>query len=277
MAAVILRIRGPLDANLAGLGWAMLMLLVGGALATICARILWIRDDLTLVDGGVCDNLGPAFALLSKDNRYPELPGFAGADVPGLMLVVDASKPFTLLNTGWRGLGELIPLRVRGAQRSVLKLLGNANSMARKHVIALLLSPEGPTIGAIVSIGDVPEPDGERDWPTVVEQAKKIPTTLDTLKRDSIEVLLIQSYRLTQAVLEAHGVASNRTRSGEEICTLVESSSTKEAKKVFTKAGGPYARQYNRVNGISVNVCIILGIAALLPFMYWIYGLGLFP
>ncbi|MFE1500457.1 hypothetical protein ACFW89_36015, partial [Streptomyces albidoflavus] len=93
-AGVILRIFGPLDAGWAGLFLAALLLVYGGAVAMFCARALWIRGDLTLVDGGVCDNLGPAFALLSKDDRYPQLPKLAGADVPGLMLVVDASNLF---------------------------------------------------------------------------------------------------------------------------------------------------------------------------------------
>ena len=272
VAAVILRICGPLDSSLGGLGVAMLLLLSGGALAMICARTLWIRDDLTLVDGGVCDNLGPAFALLSKDDRYPELPRLAGANVPGLMLVVDASKPFALISAGWRGLGELIPLRVRGAQRSVLKLLGNANAMARKHVVALLLSPEGSTVGAVISIGDVPESDGERDWPAVTEQAKRIPTTLDALKADAVGCLLMQSYRLTQSLLSAHGVATLKARSPQEIYALAESPADKETMKLISKAKGPYARQYSRVFWMSLSVIAILVVAVLFALTRVVFG-----
>ncbi|MER7108844.1 hypothetical protein [Streptomyces sp. NPDC000229] len=269
---MILRIFGPLDAGWADFFLAALLLVYGGAVAMFCARALWIRGDLTLVDGGVCDNLGPAFALLSKDDRYPQLPKLAGADVPGLMLVVDASKPFALLNKGWRGLGELIPLRVRGAQRSVLKLLGNANSMARKHVIALLLSAEGPTVGAIVSIGDIPEPDGGLDWLAMVEQVKKIPTTLDALNADSVGVLLMQSYRLTQSVLSAYGVASIRRRSAEEVCALAESSAAKEMVKVLAKPRGPYARLYARVRLISFTVTAILSGAVSYVILFRVFG-----
>ena len=168
----------------------MVLLAVGCAMAVISARILWLRDDMVLVDGGVCDNLGAAFALLSRDDRYPDLRIIAGADSPGLMLVVDASKPFTELDVKGRRLGELVPLRLRGAQRSVLKLLGNANAAARKHVIELLLGSGGATTGAVVSIDKVPAPSDEKpdairsaevaaDWTAVVEMTKATPTTLD--------------------------------------------------------------------------------------------------
>lgn len=167
LSALAMRLAGPLSDNE---NWRSTvpifaaMVLGGAAMASLCARTLWVRDDLTLVDGGVCDNLGTAFALLAQDTRYPDLPRIAGTDKPGLILVVDASQPFTAPEPGWRGFGELIPLRLRGAQRTVLKLLGNANSMARKRAIQLLLSPGFSSAGAIVSIEQIPELGHGQDW-----------------------------------------------------------------------------------------------------------------
>jgi hypothetical protein len=228
VGAVAIRILGPLDAGWSGLGIAAALLMVGCAIAYLSVRMLWLRDDMVLVDGGVYDNLGAAFALLAKDDRYPELPGIAGADSPGLMLVVDASKPFTEQDKRSRGLGELVPLRVRGAQRSVLKLLGNANSAARKLVVELVLRSEGPITGDVVSISDIPnstdrsgakwEYERVLDWPATVKRTTTAtPTTLDALEIRTIHGLLLQSYRLTQSKLAEHGVELIRERTSGQI------------------------------------------------------------
>ncbi|MFJ6054846.1 hypothetical protein [Streptomyces sp. NPDC092307] len=262
LAAFVMRMVGPLDGpvkdGLVDLVLSLALLVFGVSVAVLCARVLWVRDDnLTLVDGGVCDNLGAAFALLSGDDRYPELPGLAGADRPGLMLVVDASKPFALLKRDWRGLGELIPLRLRGAQRSVLQLLGNANAMARKHIIALVLKSEGPTTGAVVSLSDVPAPSDGLDWPTVVERSMKVKTTLDALTPDAVHSLMLQAYRLTQASLVEYGAELTRVRSAEDVSALVEKPATERVTALLEEGRGPYARRSLRVRSTHLWLTVI--------------------
>lgn len=266
VSAIAARILGPLDDGWADFGIALVVLLASGFVALLCAWALWVHDSLTLIDGGVCDNLGSAFALLSQDDQYERLSLLAGTDVPGLMLVVDASRPFALLDARWRWLGELIPLRLRGAQRTMLKLLGNANAVARKRIVEQLLKESGS--GALVSIDDTPPPSDGVDWPSVVELAKRTPTTLDALDRWTVNVLLLQAYRLTQTALTAHGVEMTRVRSQAEINDLVETT-TKEIKAVTGKGKGPYARQYVRVRRIT-KVIEIPAPMIFSIFCYWV-------
>jgi hypothetical protein len=267
--AVALRILGPLDDGWKDLAVAVAVLLIGGGIAILSGRILWIPDNLILVDGGVCDNLGAAFALLAKDDRYPELPRIAGADTPGLMLVIDASKPFTPADGSFSGLGELIPLRIRGAQRSVLKLLGNANASARKHVIQLLLNTDGPTTGAVVAITDVPGPSDGLDWPEVVKRTQATPTTLDQLDVQTTRDLVLQAYRLTHAVLVAHGVEINKVRSGNDINDLVGGTVPLTVREILGRGKGPYARQVVRVRRISQAVHLTLSAAVVTGVGWW--------
>ncbi|MFG2613630.1 hypothetical protein [Streptomyces anulatus] len=270
-SALTMRIVGPLSGNE---DWAdkipiLAGILLGGAiLAGACAWSLRSQDNLALVDGGVCDNLGTAFALLAKDNRYPALANIAGTDQKGLILVVDASQPFTSLKPGWRGLGELVPLRVQGAQRSVLKLLGNANSAARKHVIQFLLSPGSPTTGAVVSIQQVPSQDDGQDYSDLTERTTRVKTTLDALANEVVRDLLLQSYRLTQSVLVTHGVTLTVKRSEEQLNLLAEPNAG-EIAMIYEQAKGPYARKDNKATRNGTVATVLLGFVITFCLMAW--------
>lgn len=266
--AVLMRIFGPLNQGWGDFGVAVGILAGGLLLAVLAARILWVPHGLALVDGGVCDNLGAAFALLSEDDRYPDLPAVAGADVPGLMLVIDASKPFDAGTTTWRGVGELIPLRLRGAGRSVLTLLGTANAAARKHVIERILEAGGAFTGAVISITQVPQDSDGLNWPSVVQSTKSTPTTLSPLDVQTVRDLILQSYRLTQSVLLNHGATLNNVRSGKEINALVGGTVPSEVKMVLDEGRGPYARQVRRVR-FTVRIVHATFVAVALAFAFW--------
>jgi hypothetical protein len=267
--AVGTRILGPLDGGWQDFFLAALALVAGCALAFLSARALWTPGKLVLVDGGVCDNLGAAFALLSSDEHYPELPQLAGAEAPGLMLVVDASKPFVPSDSTVRGLGELVPLRLRGAQRSVLKLLGNANAAARKHVIQLLLDANGPTKGALIAITDVPPASDGLDWPEIAKQTQATPTTLSALDVETTRNLVLQAYRLTQAALVSHGVTMERVRSGNEINALVGGTVPQQVNEILDRRNGPYARQAVRVRRLSQAIHFVLSAVAITAVGWW--------
>ncbi|MGH2613613.1 MAG: hypothetical protein ACRDJC_00090 [Thermomicrobiales bacterium] len=224
-----------LDPGPVGLLEAVILVSTGIVLADISAWILRPRDDLLLVDGGVCDNLGAAFAVLTNDTAYATLPAVAGATSPGLLLlVIDASKPVNVPDVRSARLDELIPRRFRGAQRSIVKLLGRANAAARSHAIRVLLDGDGPIIGDLVSISDVPSLSAAdalalqragvvaEDWwsGVVANRTKVTPTTLGALDHVTVSSLLLQSYRLTQNRLESRGIALTRERTVEEIVEL---------------------------------------------------------
>ncbi|MCH6229716.1 hypothetical protein MK786_03090 [Microbacterium sp. CFH 31415] len=216
VAAVAMRISGILSGR-DGLVLALAGIATGAIVAWGCARLLRSTDTLTLVDGGVCDNLGAAFSLLARDDRYAGLPALAGSDEPGLMLVVDASKPFS---TGkGSDLEELVPLRLRGAQRSMLALLNSANASARRHVIQTSLAANGPLRGAFVSIGQAPTvaPDDFAQAGSLAQENSAVPTTLSARTPDVVFRLIVQGYRLTQAELVRAGRRLERTRSDADI------------------------------------------------------------
>jgi hypothetical protein len=270
--ATCMRVFGPLDRGWRDFAIALVLVVAGILGAALAARILHVADGLVLVDGGVCDNLGAAFAILSKDNRYPALPSLATAGQPGLMLVVDASKPFNPHERDRQGLGDLVPLRLRGAQRSVLKLLGNANSAARRHVIELLLKTDGPVKGAIVSITHVPTDSEGLDWTSVVAQTSSTPTTLSPLEIQTVRNLILQSYRLTQGILVREGVTIERKRSVSEINALVGGTVPTEVHKVLRHGHGPYARQASRVRAISYGTYTIASAATMIGAIWWWWG-----
>jgi hypothetical protein len=88
-------------------------------LALFCAgRGRLTSDHVQLVDGGVYDNLGAAFSLLTDDDRYPALGDQLGVADEGLLLVVDASKQLSIIEPARRSrLTGLIPLRLLALHR----------------------------------------------------------------------------------------------------------------------------------------------------------------
>jgi hypothetical protein len=185
------------------------------------------------------------------------------------MLVVDASKPFVPSDSTVRGLGELVPLRLRGAQRSVLKLLGNANAAARKHVIQLLLDADGPTQGALIAITDVPQASDGLDWTDITQTTQSTPTTLSALDMETTRNLVLQAYRLTQAALASHGVNLDRVRSGSEINALVGGMASQEVREVLDRRQGPYARQAVRVPRVSQAIHFLVSAVVIVATGWW--------
>lgn len=293
VGALAMRVFGALP-GWVGLVGSLVCATVGTLAAFGSVGLLRSSDDLVLVDGGVCDNLGAAFTLLSKDDRYSELPRIAGSDKAGLMLVIDASKPFTAMARNGTGLGDLIPLRIRGAQRSMVQLLGNANAAARKHVIEVALNSSGPVTGAIVSISAVPEPitdaaarwenDRKIDSVDLVDVTSKTPTTLDALPPSTVLSLVLQGYRLTQSALTKHGVHLTRIRTVRDIVNdvFLSPGSSSLARKYFDafpsvdpkiagrlrkspdpRGKGPYARRSRFISWVARGVHVtVLGTVA---------------
>lgn len=232
LAAVLARLWGPLSGEIwpgsgeiwPGLAIMLVLVCAGVGLAVLAGWLLSTSKQLVLVDGGVCDNLGSAFSLLVNDKRYPDLPGTARLDQADLMLVIDAGRPFSPPDKEKRGIGGLFPLRLSGAQRSVLALLGNANGTARKQVIKNAFSASNLVIaGEVLSISDTPaalgtsdsdvagsEWDLDRglDWSEIVDRTKSTATTLDVLDWHTSSDLLVHGYRLTQQALEKHGISA---------------------------------------------------------------------
>lgn len=257
VVAVILRMLAPYNGEVID-PWLPIVLVVAGALVVVVsARILTLRERVVLVDGGVCDNLGAAFTLLAEDERYPDLHTIAGTDAGGAMLVVDASKPFSELDVASRSMVSLLPLRIRGAQRSVLQLMGNANSVARKQAIQLLLQRGIPFVGDVISIQDAPESAGEAGAHLAARNAAT-PTTLAALERDTVRRLLLQSYRLTQEHLERRGVASLRRRTDADFDALVDAEVVTRVAASMAKPPGPYGRTKRRTSWI-VNLSVVVG------------------
>ncbi len=149
--------------------------LAGSALAVGCALLLRTQANFVyLVDGGVCDNLGPAFAYLTRDDRYAGLEellyGPTGPDdgPETLLIVVDASKSVDT-NYFARTLSPpaaLIPLRFRILMRSGVQLVASSNSSARRRAVQTLIDIDETVDGSILSLSELPDgplPDG-RDW-----------------------------------------------------------------------------------------------------------------
>jgi hypothetical protein len=303
IAALVARMTGAAFPGNIGFLVAIGGALLGSLITLLCARLLRSKDDVVLVDGGVCDNLGAAFALLAKDDRYDRLPHISGTEKAALMLVIDASKPFVPDEKG-NGLDELVPLRVRGAQRSVLRLLGSANAAARKHVIQLALAAQGDVQGAIVSIEEPPplpvrqdgsgQDDREFDLPGVASITANTPTTLSALEPSVVAYLILHGYRLTQAKLVEQGVQLARSRSTRELieAVLIGPNATPKEAAYWTKwpepdetplrrprisrfdGNGPYSKRARRLRLISLGVLIVVYSAAVVAALG---GPGLLP
>lgn len=257
VVAVILRMLSPYLGQ--GIGvWPIVMLLVAGAAAVVLsARLLVLRDRLVLVDGGVCDNLGAAFTLLAQDARYSDLPAVSGTGNGGVMLVVDASKPFGELDLKSHSITSFLPLRIRGAQRSVIQLLGNANAVARKQAIRLLLQGGNPLPGDVVSIQDAPTMLAG-SGPQLAARNAATPTTLAALDAQTVRGLLVQSYRLTEQHLARRGIPSLRQRTDADFDALVEAEGARHVQSVVAKGRGPYSRAKRR-KARTVTAVVVLG------------------
>jgi hypothetical protein len=273
----ILLLLGKLSA-IVGAGWYWGVSLPLSLIAAIVSiRILQRQAGaIHLVDGGVCDNLGPAFAVLSQDNRYAALDsmlfGEQEAATKKILLVVDASKALSDEGLSGRiGVLALVPFRIRMLARSTVQLLSTANGNARRRAIEHLLSlkpdmagaPE--MAGAVVSLNDTPTSVyAWLDWGGVVRSNLSVPTTLRRISDAEAAALMTHGYALTADFL---GRISSHWRPPEQI-TSFESLTGVEARRVTRRAiknhlTGPSGRRYRFLRLMRRIVAFAVAIPAL--------------
>ncbi len=197
----------------------------GSALAVGCALLLRTQANFVyLVDGGVCDNLGPAFAYLTRDDRYAGLgellygPTRPDDGPETLLIVVDASKS---VDTNYFArtlspLAALIPLRFRILMRSGVQLVASSNSSARRRAVQTLIDIDETVDGSILSLSELPDgplPYG-RDWTEVAAANRTVPTTLSKIEARTASDLMMHGYELMADYLTLTGHDGPATRAG---------------------------------------------------------------
>jgi hypothetical protein len=262
----------------ATLGILLGSLLLGLTFAVWSSRRLVSTDTVQLVDGGVCDNLGAAFAIATADERYGDrLTAMLrlGRDPQGTMVfVIDASKPLappgvsTTLPRGGCGrrsfgnLVQLVPLRLRVLNRSVVQLIGNANGNARRATIRMLLK-RGELSGAFISILDAPtKPEQGVNWTSLRDRNSRVPTTLSALDSDVTAALILQGYRLVEEKLIAEGFAITG-RTSEEISAIVSAKPPTRGAAPPRQAFEPYQRRMYRLENLGTRTLFFAYLAVI--------------
>ena len=193
----------------------------GSALAVGCALLLRTQPNFVyLVDGGVCDNLGPAFAYLTRDDRYAGLgellygPTRPDDGPETLLIVVDASKS---VDTNYFArtlspLAAMIPLRFRILMRSGVQLVASSNSSARRRAVQTLIDIDETVDGSILSLSELP--DGPlasgRDWTEIAAANRTVPTTLSRIESRTASDLMMHGYELMADYLSSLGTTVER-------------------------------------------------------------------
>jgi hypothetical protein len=248
-----------------GLVIAIIAIVVCVGLAARVAVWLDISRQVSLVDGGVCDNLGAAFSLLSRDERYPRLMSMHGlaeqTDLThgprDIILVVDSSKVFLGSKTGGR-FASIIPMRLTAATRAGLQLLGNANGEARRQAIARMLDVDPQLRGAIVSITKPPDNvDKDLDWAEIVPVTMMTKTTLSALSQDVASLLMLQGHRAMQQELRNLG-ATTFPREVQQFEAFTSDQSRQLIAAAAQHAKGPYARLSARVRRLTLGLLYLL-------------------
>jgi hypothetical protein len=241
-------------------------------LAVGCALLLRTQANFVyLVDGGVCDNLGPAFAYLTRDDRYPDLGellyGPAGPeDGPETVLVVvDASKS---VDTNYFArtlspLAALLPLRFRILMRSGVQLVASSNSSARRRAVQTLIAIDETVDGSILSLGELPDGPlpGGRAWTQVAAGNRAVPTTLSKIDARTASDLMMHGYALMADYLTALGTAVQppEPRYFEDLTGTEAQAATRSA--IGQRPRGVFGRRQDRL-------------ARLFWILFWVVSLG---
>ena len=250
--------------------WAV-GVVAGSALAVGCALLLRAQANFVyLVDGGVCDNLGPAFAYLTRDDRYAGLgellygPTRPDDGPDTVLIVVDASKS---VDTNYFArtlspLAALIPLRFRILMRSGVQLVASSNSSARRRAVQTLIDIDETVDGSILSLSELPDdplPDG-RDWTQVAAANRTVPTTLSKIDARTASDLMMHGYALMADYLTSLGTTVQRP--GPE---YFEDLTGTEAQAATTSAIGhrPRGRFGRRQDRLDRLFWILFGVVSL--------------
>jgi hypothetical protein len=250
----------------------------GSALAVGCALLLRTQADFVyLVDGGVCDNLGPAFAYLTRDERYAGLGellyGPTGPDdgPDTLLIVVDASKS---VDTNYFArtlspLAALIPLRFRILMRSGVQLVASSNSSARRRAVQTLIDIDETVDGSILSLSELPDgplPDG-RDWTQVAAANRSVPTTLSKIDARTASDLMMHGYELMADYLTSLGATVQRPGPAyfEDLTGTEAQAATTSA--IGHRPRGRFGRRQDRLNrlfwilfgAVSLGYVLVIG------------------
>ncbi len=193
----------------------------GSALAVGSALLLRTQPNFVyLVDGGVCDNLGPAFAYLTRDDRYAGLgellygPTRPDDGPETLLIVVDASKS---VDTDYFArtlspLAALIPLRFRILMRSGVQLVASSNSSARRRAVQKLIDIDETVDGSILSLSELPDGplSSGREWTEIAAANRTVPTTLSKIESRTASDLMMHGYELMAEYLSSLGTTVER-------------------------------------------------------------------
>ncbi len=243
----------------------------GSALAIGSALLLRTQPNFVyLVDGGVCDNLRPAFAYLTRDDRYAGLgellygPTRPDDGPETLLIVVDASKS---VDTNYFArtlspLAALIPLRFRILMRSGVQLVASSNSSARRRAVQKLIDIDETVDGSILSLSELP--DGPlaygRDWTEIAAANRTVPTTLSKIESRTASDLMMHGYELMADYLSSLGTTVERP--GPE---YFDDLTGTEAQAATTSAIGhrPRGRFGRRQDGLNRLFWIVFGAVSL--------------
>ena len=245
--------------------------LAGSALAVGSALLLRTQPNFVyLVDGGVCDNLGPAFAYLTRDDRYAGLgellygPTRPDDGPETLLIVVDASKS---VDTNYFArtlspLAAMIPLRFRILMRSGVQLVASSNSSARRRAVQKLIDIDETVDGSILSLSELPDGplSSGRDWTEIAAANRTVPTTLSRIESRTASDLMMHGYELMADYLSSLGTTVERP--GPE---YFDDLTGTEAQAATTSAIGhrPRGRFGRRQDGLNRLFWIVFGAVSL--------------